>query len=200
MSSANTSSLLIRDSINLCVGVIEMLSVSQTKMQNKYKNAGNEWSDSKYQQLGEIVNNCCSSIKKTLNELNGCLVSLNEIEKIVMEYESISLAGGSYSNVTREGSGRNAGYLENPQSSFAGINSNSGSYSREKTGAIRTLVATLTSVVATLMPFLIRLNVDNNITVQEAYTIRRINEGQGDVWPWVERVQIREDESDISSD
>jgi hypothetical protein len=69
------------------------LSGAQRDMQRKYRDAGNDWSDSKYQQLGDIVNECSSSIRKTLHELNGCFVSLNNIEQIVAEYESINLVG-----------------------------------------------------------------------------------------------------------
>jgi len=93
MSSINTSVLLIRDAVNLCTSVIEMLSASQKNMQCKYQNAGNDWSDLKYQQLGDIVNECSSSIRKTLHELINCLASLNELEQSVLEYESINIVG-----------------------------------------------------------------------------------------------------------
>ena len=93
MSSVNTSGSLIRDAVSLCAGAIETLSGSQKEMQSKYRSAGNGWTDSKYQQLGDIMNECSSSIKKTMNELSGCLASLNRIEQIVTEYESINLDG-----------------------------------------------------------------------------------------------------------
>ena len=93
MSSVNTSGSLIRDAVILCTGVIETLSGSQRDMQSKYRSAGSGWTDSKYQQLGDIVNECNSSIRKTLNELNGCLASLRNVEQAILEYESISLAG-----------------------------------------------------------------------------------------------------------
>jgi hypothetical protein len=72
-----------------------MLSFSVGSMQSKYKSAGNDWNDSKYRQLGEIVNECSSSIKKTLNDLNRCLVALDKIVQTVTEYESMSFTGGS---------------------------------------------------------------------------------------------------------
>ena len=95
MSNINISGLLIRNAVNLCTDVIDMLSASQENMQRKYKNAGINWSDSKYQQLGDIVSECRSSIMKTLHELNGCLVPLNEIKKAVDEYENINLIGNT---------------------------------------------------------------------------------------------------------
>lgn len=93
MGSSNTSGLLIRNAVNLCTSVIEMLSASKKNMQCKYQNAGNDWSDSKYQQLGDIVNECSLSIRKTLHDLNSCLTSLNKMEQSVAEYESVSLVG-----------------------------------------------------------------------------------------------------------
>jgi len=94
MSSVSTSSTLIRGAVSLCSGAIDTLYGAQKEMQRNYRNAGNDWSDSKYQQLGDIVNECSSTIKKTLHELNSCLKSLNNIEQIVTEYESINLVGG----------------------------------------------------------------------------------------------------------
>ena len=93
MSGANTSGEMIRYAVNLCSRIIETLSVSQRGMQSKYKSAGSNWNDLKYRQLGGIVNECSSSIGKTLNELGGCLASLNEIEKAIAEYESINISG-----------------------------------------------------------------------------------------------------------
>jgi hypothetical protein len=93
MSNVSTSGSLIRDAVKLCNGTIEILSGTQRDMQRKYRNAGNDWSDSKYQQLGDIVNECSSSIRKTLHELKGCLASLNSIEQIVTEYESVNISG-----------------------------------------------------------------------------------------------------------
>ena len=101
MKSINTSSLLICNAVSLCTNVIEMLQVTQSKMQQKYENAKDEWADSKYQQLGEIFNECFSSISKTLHELNDCLGSLNEIKQNVAEYEGINLFG----NIPTYGSG-----------------------------------------------------------------------------------------------
>lgn len=101
MSNINTSSRLISNAVNLCASVIEMLSASQKNMQYKYQSAEKDWSDSKYQQLGDIVNECSSSIRKTLHELNGCLASLKKIEQSVSEYESINLIG----NMPTHGSG-----------------------------------------------------------------------------------------------
>jgi hypothetical protein len=93
MSGVNTSSELVRDAINLCNATIQSLSATQGKMQNSYCSAGNEWSDAKYRQLGDIVNDCSREIRRTLEALGGCLVPLNRLEQSIAEYESVSLAG-----------------------------------------------------------------------------------------------------------
>jgi len=112
MSGINTNSLLIRDAVNLCTGVIEILIASQKNMQYKYQSAGKDWSDSKYQQLGDIVNECSLSIRKTLHELNGCRILLGNLGKAIEEYESVNIGGmdnsvpsnsGGISNISRSG-------------------------------------------------------------------------------------------------
>jgi len=191
LNTVNTNSIFIRDAINLCIGIIQILSSSSKEMQCKYKEAGINWSDSKYQQLGDIVNECNLSIKKTLHDLNGCLISLSNLEQTVMEYENINLV-----EIASVGDTAESGFSEETQNSFRSSISDRGSYSGEKVGAIKKLVATLTAVISALMPFLVRLNINNDITVREAYQIRQINVGQGTEWPWIESIRIREDESE----
>ena len=91
MSNINVSGSLIQDAVNLCNGIINLLTISQKDIKSEYENAGRYWNDSKYQKLGEIVRECDSSIGKTINELNVCLVSLNKIKQSVDEYESINI-------------------------------------------------------------------------------------------------------------
>lgn len=93
MSGVNVSGARVDAAAHICGGVIETLSVLLKNIRQKYQNAGNDWNDSKYQQLGDIVNECNLSIGKTLRELSGCFESLNAIRQSLIEYESIDLAG-----------------------------------------------------------------------------------------------------------
>ena len=103
MSNVNTSAVLIQDAMSLCEHIIEILSFSQKDMKRKHQSAGNDWKDSKYQQLGDIVNECSISIRKSLDELNRCCVSLGEIKKSIADYDSVNLSGLSpYMPVTSE--------------------------------------------------------------------------------------------------
>jgi hypothetical protein len=91
MSGVNTSSDLLKDAVNLCSRARHTLSATQSSMQRDYRRAGNDWSDEKYRQLGDIVNECDFTIKKSVNELNICLTSLERLRSIVTEYENVSL-------------------------------------------------------------------------------------------------------------
>ena len=91
MSAINTSSEIIHDAVILCSGILEILSASQKEIQRKYKIAGSDWRDSKYQQLGNIVDECSASVQITLNDFHQCLASLSQIEQSILGYESINI-------------------------------------------------------------------------------------------------------------
>ena len=93
MNNINTSSVLIRNLGNLCAGVIEMLSSSQKDLTNQYQSAGNDWSDSKYQLLGDIINECNSSLNKAIRDLKGCLTQLGDLAQYLQEYEDVNFFG-----------------------------------------------------------------------------------------------------------
>lgn len=91
MNNVSTSSKMIIDAISLCNGAIQTLSATQRKMQSDYHSAESEWSDAKYRQLGEIVNDCSKEISQTIEELNRCLVPLKAMEQHIREYEETNL-------------------------------------------------------------------------------------------------------------
>jgi len=106
MSSVNVNSDTIDDSISICNDVIEMLSILQSDLQSKYRGLGSDWKDAKYLQLGDIVNECSSSIGKTLHELKQCLKPLHDVRKAINDYETTNLVGntsvvGNSSSVTQ---------------------------------------------------------------------------------------------------
>jgi len=106
MSSVILNSDTIDDSISICNDLIEMLSALQSDLQSKYRGLGSDWKDAKYQQLGDIVNECSSSIRKTLDELRHCLKPLRDIKKVINDYETTNLVGnnsidGNISGITQ---------------------------------------------------------------------------------------------------
>ena len=91
MSGIQTSSQAIREAISVCGSAIDTLRVTQRGMQSKYIEAGKDWNDSKYQELGAVVDECNQSIKKALRELETCLVPLKNMENSIDEYESVNI-------------------------------------------------------------------------------------------------------------
>ena len=98
MKTANTSSHAIRDAIDICVRTLYVLRTTNTKLRGKYVAAGSDWSDTKYQQLGDIINECTSSFDKAISDLDDCLVPLNNLEQSIAEYESVHFAGDGISS------------------------------------------------------------------------------------------------------
>ena len=136
MSGVNTSGLLLRDAIGLCERVIEMLASSQKGILQKYRVAGNGWTDSKYHQLGDIVNDCNYSTTKAISEFEVCLSSLSRLEKAIAAYDEINLTGsilydgdmpGNDLSVVRTNSGSTDSTLSNATPvSCCGVRVNSG--------------------------------------------------------------------------
>jgi|GEM_PF-492367 len=93
MNAVNTSRVLIQDAMSLCSEIIQMLESSKKGLQYKYKNAGSNWTDLKYQQLGDIINECCKTIERTLRELNNCIIPLKELKQSIEDYEGVNIAG-----------------------------------------------------------------------------------------------------------
>ena len=62
-------------------------------MVQKYDSLGSGWNDEKYRELGQIVHNCSNALKQPISELQRCEVFLQQLLKIISEYESISFTG-----------------------------------------------------------------------------------------------------------
>jgi len=75
----------------VCMEAIQDLNSSSKKLEDRYRDAGREWKDKKYEQLGGIVNDCNRALKSPIDELFDCVSKLNEIEKVLLEYENTNL-------------------------------------------------------------------------------------------------------------
>jgi|GEM_PF-3559983 len=93
MGNVNTSSQAIKDAMDICIKALEILRTTNTKLRGKYIDAGSNWNDTKYQQLGDIVSMCGSSFDKAMRDLDACLVPLSNMIKFVHEYEEINISG-----------------------------------------------------------------------------------------------------------
>ena len=81
----------IQNAQAVCSGAIQDLNTASQKLNNRYREAGQRWRDNKYAQLGGIINDCSRALKSPIEELFDCMNKLKEIEKVLLEYESVNL-------------------------------------------------------------------------------------------------------------
>ena len=86
MANASVDMNTVKNAQILCNEAIEVLNSSVQKLNNRYRDAGQQWRDEKYKQLGNIVSDCSRALKSPLEELRDCLAKLKELEKSILEY------------------------------------------------------------------------------------------------------------------
>ena len=78
--------------INVCKLSIESLESSASRLENEYEQAGKDgWRDNKYRDLGILITQCTSSLKKPVTELNECMDKLRALLKEIEQYEEIRI-------------------------------------------------------------------------------------------------------------
>ena len=112
MSKVNTSKAMLDNASSLCKRALDMLFQTQKSLQSNYTKAEDDWEDSKYLQLGEIIQECNISFKKNTQDINNCLNTLKNLEQCLQDYENINL-GESFS--------QSGNYSQPVQMSFTGI-------------------------------------------------------------------------------
>ena len=91
-SEVSVSTDAIQGGIQCCKVSIQEMENSIKKLINSYRMAGSQgWQDQKYVALGNIVEDCCMAMKTPTGELQDCIVKLEELLRIVTEYENNSL-------------------------------------------------------------------------------------------------------------
>ena len=88
MASVSVGLASVQNAQAICSGAIQDLNGSAERLTHRYNNAGAEWHDNKYDQLGSIVNDCVRAMRAPIDELFECLGKLQEIEKAIIAYES----------------------------------------------------------------------------------------------------------------
>ena len=91
MANMSVSMAAIQQAENICQTVIGELNSSSQKLNVRYREAGERWRDDKYKQLGAIIDDCTRSMKSPIDELFDCIAKLKELEKALIEYESVNL-------------------------------------------------------------------------------------------------------------
>ena len=87
MAGVSVESAAVAGAISLCQQSIQEFNKASTDLSRKYQSAGSSWKDSKYQQLGGIVNECKTALDKPVKELEECVKKLTALQKAIAEYE-----------------------------------------------------------------------------------------------------------------
>ncbi len=95
MSEISVELNAVSSVIKKCKSIQSGLKAEAASMVQKYDSLGSGWNDEKYRELGQIVHNCSNALKQPIYELQRCEVYLQQILKIISEYESISLGNSS---------------------------------------------------------------------------------------------------------
>lgn len=88
MASVDVSRAAIQKAMQSCVQAANELQNAAKKLKSQYDAAGNGWKDSKYKELGSIVSECNDAMKDPISKLGDCYKSLNDLDKIIEEYET----------------------------------------------------------------------------------------------------------------
>ena len=91
MANVSVGVIAVQSAQAVCSGAIQDLNASAQKLNNRYREAGQRWRDNKYAQLGGIINDCSRALRSPVDELFECLNKLQEIENVLLEYESVNL-------------------------------------------------------------------------------------------------------------
>jgi len=91
MANASVELAIVKNAQEVCNEGIQDLNRTAAKLQQHYLQAGDRWKDKKYEQLGGIVHECSSALRKPIQDLVDCLGKLKEIEKALSDYDSANL-------------------------------------------------------------------------------------------------------------
>jgi len=91
MENASAELAIVKNAQAVCNEGIQDLNRTATMLQQDYLKAGERWKDKKYEQLGAIVHECSTALRRPIEDLVDCLNKLKEIEKALSDYDSANL-------------------------------------------------------------------------------------------------------------
>lgn len=91
MAGVSVEKSAVDGAIQLCQKTIQNFEKTSGELKRRYQGAGTSWKDSKYKQLGDIVNECTAALKKPQEELTDCIRKLQELQKAIAEYEATQI-------------------------------------------------------------------------------------------------------------
>jgi len=99
MSKVNISKEIVNEATALCYNIKKSLTETRTGLKRKLDKGKNDWNDEKFNQLEIIIQECRSSMSKTIRDLENIHLTLMQITCAIYEYENINFySGNSYAN------------------------------------------------------------------------------------------------------
>ena len=91
MAQVSIEKKAVTGAISLCEYSIDCFRTSSKHLRQNYIEAGNTWKDSKYTQLGSIVDQCELALHAPIHELEEAVEQLQQMYHILEEYELLDL-------------------------------------------------------------------------------------------------------------
>ncbi|MCD8040203.1 MAG: hypothetical protein LUF82_01660 [Clostridia bacterium] len=86
MANVDVSLSAVQSAMSQCVAAATELQNAAKNLQSMYSAAGSGWKDSKYKELGAIVETCNAALKEPVSRLGDCYRKLSDLQKIIEEY------------------------------------------------------------------------------------------------------------------
>jgi len=91
MANISVNSSVVRNGQEVCNEGLRDLNDAIKMLEGEYLKAGERWKDEKYAQLGRIVYECTSALRRPIGDLSDNILKLKELEVALLEYESNNL-------------------------------------------------------------------------------------------------------------
>ena len=86
-SSVSVDAMAVQSGIACCKMAMHELQDASNELKKGYRQVSGGWNDKRFVEFSGIIEECCSSLEEPLEQLNGCIESLEEILDIVNSYE-----------------------------------------------------------------------------------------------------------------
>ena len=91
MANVSVEKAAVTRALSLCEHSIIEFDKTSHDLKRTYDMAGANWRDTKYQQLGGIVNDCTTALTKPIEELGGCITTLKALLREIEAYEALDI-------------------------------------------------------------------------------------------------------------
>lgn len=98
MGVVNADSSAIIETWQNIKNAIGSVETTRASINRKYQQLGNDWSDKKYRDLGDTIQDCNKALSSILKTLQQGDTFLSALWKALLEYESVNLYGGADSD------------------------------------------------------------------------------------------------------